>query len=384
MNINEEYKKYIDSFPEPKDDIERTLFQYRCVMKFYNKNKKKIKIIIRNIMGYVGTISFGIIYLINTAFICKKKSIVDAIFINADSRESGEYDYSGCFPEELRIEFKNIEYLHLKRFPSLLSGVIESKALRLWLAFVYRFPREGWLNFLCFIHLMSAAKIMKKYEFKALINYRLEFNVASSILTSYYEGCGKELINFMHGDYIVDMRRAFVRFSRCYIFDEHYQKVFLWSRSPKNQFIVYTPPMYRITVDNTFEPQYITYFFSGAEGNLEDVKKILVRLSDKGYKCKVRMHPRYSNIKYIMSVFDNTDICIEDPRSRSIKDSLKETWIAVGRRSTVLLEAYYMGKIVVIDDVSIPEVYNSMRYNMDIMVDKKNSVLSKMEDMLLD
>ena len=365
-------KSYIDSFNEPTDDIDRVYFHFSCLEYWKKKKNNRWK----DLLAYLFVAFLLPLYFFNGLF-TKKRETVRAVFIISSSRESGTYDYTGVFPIELEKEFPDLKKLVFNRYPSLFSGVLSRDALKLWLQLVRRYPLEGYMNWLCFSHIMSAERLRKMYSPKAVVNFRMEFNWASSLITKYYEDNGISHINFMHGDYLADIRRAFVRFTKCYVFDKHYIDVFLWSRSPKGQFVVYKPTIHNGIIPKNEHPQYyLSYYFSGEEGNIYELVEVLVNLVKIGHVCKVRPHPRYSNKELISKAFESTGIIIEDC-TVPIEQSIADSQYVAGRKSTVLTQAYYAGKTIVIDDISMPETYDNMRESMDIMYYREHIRLSK-------
>ena len=73
-------------------------------------------------------------------------------------------------------------------------------------------------------------------------------------------------------------------------------------------------------------------------------------LKQKGYRCKVRPHPRESELEILQQCL--SDIEIENLNSQSLSDSLNTTKYVVSFRSTVLLQAWFNEKKVIIDDYS--------------------------------
>ena len=365
-------QEIVNSFPNPTDDYDRVYFNYKCQA----YDEKKIKEIVKSVFGYLLLLFLIPLYTVNRAFMRKRKN-QDAIFLDVDEASGGAYNYAAVFPEELNLVYSNIKHLHYKKTSYYLSGMIGKTPLKVWFQLFTKHPLNGFVNCLCFVHLMALNRIITMYSPKAIISYRLEFNIASSLMTYFCEHMSVELINFMHGEYVLNKRRAFVRFSKQYIFDDHYVKVFEKTRSPKGQYVTYTPPMYLKDIPLASEcEKNLVYYFSGDEGNIELIKCALERLERSGFECRVRPHPRYSDYKLISQTFNGSSISIEDTNSVSIDESLAKANYVVGFRSTVLSQALYLNRVVIVDDLSKPEEYNSMEYSLDVLYYKKHECLS--------
>ena len=101
------------------------------------------------------------------------------------------------------------------------------------------------------------------------------------------------------------------------------------------------------------------------------------RIQSKGYKCKVRPHPRFSNTALINAVFAK-DYEVEDPKKVSIEESLDSTYLTIALVSTVLSQAYYSNKKIVIDDLSNKKRYSQLKEEDYILIDKTDYVLSEL------
>lgn len=365
-----ELKNRIDSFPNPKDDFERTYFAYRC----HCGNCNMLGETVLDIAGFIAIPFFIALYSVNRIFVRKRH--IDAVIINANNRAGECYSYDGRVPEELYDEFKNVEEIHLDKFPKFSEGVISFKALRCWNRFFIRHPLSGYINFRALLNIMGTNHIIKMYSPKAIIIGRAEARETSSLLTELCESNKCEYINIMHGELILGVISPFVRFSRFYIWDEHYKKICNWSRADSSQYRVFLPEIYKIKYDEQKDyPFYLTYILTGNENDKIDrnavtLREILIKLENSGKKCKVRPHPRWSDMEYLKQVFDGTDILVENPRKVTVKESLKNSKYVVGTFSTVMSEAYYGGKKVLIDDITDAELIRKLEDEMYVLVEK--------------
>ena len=69
---------------------------------------------------------------------------------------------------------------------------------------------------------------------------------------------------------------------------------------------------------------------------------------------------------------------IENPKEISIKESLSRTKYAVGLATTVLSEAYFEGRTVVIDDISSKEKFDNLERRNFICLRRPHFLLSEL------
>lgn len=373
-------KRIIDSMSEPQNDFERVYFNYLC----NNYGKKKVLLLF--VLNLFSTFLIPFILLIyfanNLKYMFHDSKVCDAIIISAGNRSGEKYSINNIIPQELYCLYERIEIIEMDVFPTIFAGVLTIDALKFWWTFFCQHPFSGLLNFRCFFTIMGINQLILKYSPKAIVISRAEFNNMSSVISFFCETNGIEFINFMHGEALTNIQHAFVRFSKFYIWDEHYIKIFTWERCPVDQFVVYTPEIYSVVEECPKPIYYLTYIFTGDErtgkdANAEEVKNILIKLVDCGLKCKVRAHPRWSDFTYLTEVFMNTNIVVEDPKKVNGKDSILRSEKIAGTYSTMLSEAYHMKKDVVIDDITNPSLINELQEKMYIMLIKKHELLSE-------
>lgn len=366
-----EDKKYVDAFPEPRDDFDRVAFQYQCGFRGANK----IRLALLNALGIIAGPVFILLYLFN-GLRFKKAEHHNAVLVN--EKFLAGMTYEGRVPEELYTEFGDILVMDFMKYPELFGGILNGAAVRMWWKLVARHPLHGHMNTLCLVHLASVQKMIAQYTPKAIVTYMAELNFASCLITHYCESLGIEYICFMHGDYLTNKRRAFVRFSRMYLWDPHYRDVFRWSRCPEGQYRYYFPQMYQLKFENKTPEFYLTYYFSGNDNSAQSILQMMCKLQQEGKKCKIRPHPRYTDIAYITPLFENAGIMVEKPLELPLEESLADTECAAARCSTVLTQAYYAGKMVFLDDISDPDFYHEMKESMYIMESKPHQLLSEL------
>ena len=373
-----EQKRIIDSFPAPECDYDRTYYNFNCV-------KRKGRFWVLNLIGIIGIPFMMLLYLINSIG-CRPKEKADALMISSRNRIGFVYPYEDRFPEQLKEEFPNMKTLSFRAFPEFKSGVIGREALSYWWGFAARHPGSGFLNFRALITIMSVNRLVREYSPRAIINYRAENNNMTNLITGFLESGGREYINFMHGEILAEYRTAFVRLSRFYIWDEGYKNTLAWSRADDSDFYVYMPSIYNAeyNIRDDYE-YYMLYIFSGGfskeDRNDLEVMQLFADFQKKGLKCKVRPHPRWSDTERIRQLCEEYGVTYDDPKSVTTKESIDSARYIAGTISTVLTEAFYAGKEVVLDDVTNEEMYEEIKDKRFILLYKEHKMLSELTDM---
>lgn len=223
--------------------------------------------------------------------------------------------------------------------------------------------------------------ILKKYGVDALIGTS-EYSFSSSAATAFLSGLGKKHINVMHGEKLLFIRDAFVRYDRFYIWDVHYRSLFERMKAPADQFFVELPPslvknLERGTNSEEGDRGRKKFVYYLANESSEDLKKIAEagrRLGvDREIDFMVRPHPRYSDEKLVRFHFRDDEI----ERGLSLSESLASAGFVCSIYSTVLFEASLLSKTVVIDDVTSPEKFEALRSLGYIMMSKRHSLFSE-------
>lgn len=357
MDINVQ-KKIIGSFPEPLSQIDRSYFQYLCQM-------QQVPMILR-VFQNVAAFFLLPYYLI--AYYIKEENIVNsqknvAVFI------SGTDDLS-YIPNSLVKEFKEIyscgytSKIHISKDD---LKIMRKIFLRYW------YKPYFLLKILIKIGLYSNQLI--KYNPKAIITFS-EFSFTSSVLTYYCNQKEVKHINIMHGEKLFNIRDSFVEFDRFYVWDEHYVNLFIKLKAANQQFIVEKPKYLQLNISSRTEYEFkLTYYLGGEdEQSLNDLAQTLSNLSIPKEKICIRYHPRYSNWTQIQNIFYG--FTIQDPNYKSIKDSLEMTYYVASLYSTVLYEALYNGKKIIVDDITNSSKYEKLKLLDYIVLKKEHKLLS--------
>lgn len=336
-HTKEERKSLIESFPEPQNQLERSYFQYLC-------QTKELHVIVRFMQNIAAILLLPWVFFLGYFAKPKKMRDTDAVFLNLNEGYGRE-----IIPRSLQMEFPNMpEIKEIK----VLFGKAECKCL---LNLCKKYWRNPYFVVKCWIKIGLYASLIDSFRPKAVISYE-EFSFTSSIITAYCEERGVEHINVLHGERLYNTRDTFVSFHRFYVWNEIYRNMFLEMRAEKGQFRVELSPL--LIWDKTHEEHKmydITYYLGKPTAKqLKRIFNVLEPLRQSGIKICIRIHPRYGNRVLINHVFK--DFYIETSEI-SITQSIARTCAACAVMSTVLLQAGYAGRRIVVDNVGNPEQF---------------------------
>lgn len=354
----EKQKKYISTFSEPVDDIERSYFQYKCQMKLMGI----IMTFLLNLFSFFMT--FIYLFKIKNYFNRENpKGSVDAVFLSNDISHN-------VLPLVLQNKYPNIKYANNEDFLTL-----DSEDKKFIFNLIKRYPLSWYFVFKCLLKIAMYSARIKKDNPKVVIVYA-EYSFTSSVLTNYCDLKNIKHINIMHGEKLFYIRDSFFHFHECHVWDEYYKNLFIQLRAYPKQFIISVPKSLK------FEGNYITrklydytYYLAGEQKNeLIVIANSIKKLANKGYKISIRPHPRYTDLGLVNILFENYNI--EKP-TISIEESILRTTNAISLYSTVLNQAYNNGINIVIDDISNPKRYKKLFELQYMFIYKKHRLLSE-------
>lgn len=271
------------------------------------------------------------------------------------------------FPEVLKCKYKVCDVV------STINCIfLDKESNSILLQAAKRHPFSFYYLLVLMKRLARQSTIIHNENPKIICTYVCEREFADPLLTYYSSLFNVEYHGFMHGDFMYQIDHAFMQFSCYWVWDEHYRKMFQ-NLKCNQKMIVYKPHKYEplnISIRAENECNYFaTYYFSGeSKISINVLKRIFDQLYVKGKVCKVRPHPRHSNYEYIKNIF--IDYYIEDTKTCSLETSLENSYFIIALNSTVLSQAYYSGKIIVIDDITNKEAYNELCEKDYILIDK--------------
>ena len=329
-----EQESILYRFPEPKSDFHRSFFQYKC-QRYFSPWYKNIT------LDVISCLSLPIIVflLFGRGLWVSFKSNIEAI---------GEFKgIEEIIPNELKKEY-------------IISNEVWNESLSLKksdLKFIWKmllnFPFYPYFILKVVLKIASYSYLIETYRPKAMIVHG-EYSYSSSILTYYCEENNIKHINTMHGEKIYYIGYSFFRYSKCYIWDEHYEELLKSLRAYPNQFIIAIPPALKIDNESNYSDQayadvkYYLQIFN--ETKLMQIIDSMKGFERMGLKVVYRPHPRFSDIKLLEKYVSSSQI--ENPQEVSILTSVASSKYAIGYCSTVLYQAYLAGKKVILDDVA--------------------------------
>lgn len=332
----EEQEKIINGFPEPIDNITRSYYQYKCQMKLYKPFE-------RFIINIIALPILVFLFLKNGTEL--KQDVNDAIFF-PDGKPNN------ILPDQLTEEYKKITEVQIKKRNMTRDDRV------FFISVIKRYPFSWYFLAKCLIKLEYYSYEIRCHAPHAIIVCN-EYSFTSSFLTAYCNQFGIKHINVMHGEKSFCLNDTFFRYDRCFIWDDAYKDLFISLRAYPNQFIVSVPRSLKFDNIQISKKNDYTYYLGEESGvELKKVISVMKELTKKGAIVSVRPHPRYTNINELSTYADT--ITIEDADEVSIEKSIMQTDYVVSKFSTVLTQAYYNGKKMVIDDVTDNERYNML------------------------
>ena len=366
-----EQREFLSRFPLPKDDLERSFFQYKCQR--YLQGSSKLALLYLNFFALL----FLLISIIMSSFTIlvkknNKNTIASKSYINALAYKEG--DIPDFVPKTLADNLVCFD-------------VIGNCLLTLsdW-KFIFQIIKKYPFHFLFISKIVTKisaySQIIRKYHIKQIV-CSCEYSYTSSILTYYCETNNIEHVNVMHGEKLFFIRDSFCRFSKSYVWDDYYINLFKVLRhDEKQQFIIYLPasmylditPYKHKALQTMYD--YTYYLQKETEEELIQIANILDRLVEQGLKIKIRPHPRYSQLTHLRHIFTSRKLFVEDVARVTINESLATTRKVIAKFSTVLNQAYKLDIPFVIDNVTDKELYMYLCDAEYIMLSKPHSKLS--------
>lgn len=341
-------KDYIYAFGEPRDDIERSYFQY-CCQRWASYGKTVM--VIANLVSMILYLPYYYYYrFMSNKPITKRK-----------------YPYVAT--EELILRSIPDEYVSKCVIPDFYRGMLMAKDLDFLKLLFQRYPFSFYFQFKVMCRIANYSYIIQTFS-PNIIFSSAEYSFTSSILTMYCDKMGVELDNVMHGEKLFDIRDSFSRFTRFYVWDDFYKNLFLSLRADKTEYIVRPIKVPQIEIKHN--EKHYTYYLQAQ--TFEQLKAIKNKFESMNVDYLVRPHPVYST-EDVNKVFDEEHI---ESSEIDIWDSIKVSGHVVSVDSTVNYQAYLVGVEVVLDDISNPEYYLSLAERDYIMIQKPHILFSQL------
>ena len=300
-------KHYLDSFPEPRNDIERSYYQYLCqVFSCESRLSYLLKVISSTVLYLIEKNSVR--YIEND-----KSEIAPVIYLSVNHKKN-------MLPKEITsTEYKYIAYdksHSIDDFDKLFMKEIEEY-----------YPHSYYFLYKVFLKIGFYSFVINKYSPRKIVVHG-ETSFTSSILTLYCERRGIRHINVMHGEKAFLIRDAFFRFSDCYVWSDYHVNLFQLLRAGESNYIVSTPPSMvinksSIKINSERVHDYTFYLGYETKKSLTIIKNAVLRLEHKGKTVQLRPHPSYTNYSQLLDFF--SDKYIENPQKVGIEESILHT-----------------------------------------------------------
>lgn len=343
-----EDENFIKQFKVPESDDERSYDQYICQK--WN-DSAPFKYVLANVVAGMLFLPVMFYYMVMGLKTKQEKSF-DAVLTNSFIKQFLPDDYKGTVISQ---DFNR--------------GSLTKKDM-VYIFHIWRkYPLSTYFLFKCMCRISAYSDFIRCYTPK-IIFCSAEYSFTSSILTGYCEQKDIKHINIMHGEKEYDLRDAFTRFTKFYVWDEFYINLFNSLRAEKTKYIV--SPMKLPDVDIIRDDSKCVYYLQlQTRAQLIRLKKALQK---SGMNYKIRPHPIYDT-PITREIFGEE--YIEDPHAINIWDSIANAGTIVSTYSTVLYQAYLKNAFIMIDDVSNPVLFHELAERDYIMFNKPHMLLSE-------
>lgn len=371
------------------DPLKRVYLHYNCVMKGIGI----IERLILNTGALILNMVLPFLYCLNSMRSCQKKNR-KAVYIDNYSKLGARYDTSDRFPQnEVNNTYGGVVSYDVVNYPDIFGGELNIYCLGKWIKLVLRYPYLPYMNLSCLLRLGLVYRIIRRFNPSAIIASRTEEACSSSFITWICNSMGISHELIMHGELLISMVRGFTYFSRIYIWDDYYRKIFERVYAYADEYVVFRPKLLTyVPLKCPVSQVFMTYYLQGIGGegyydeasggnyteNIIEILDILNRFASSGKIVRIRPHPRWTNLEKLKKRCEGTQIIIEDTNSISAEESLNTTNYVVGYCSTILLQALYMKKTVVIDDYTNSLGYKELVDGEYILLHKKHLLLSEL------
>lgn len=365
-------REFLKKLPVPKDDIEASYNKFLAQLYYYYTWPIRI---VFNLSGFVLWPWLLFLYRINYRKICRDKRISSK---KDDPRviviKGSKVDPADIIPENLN-QMGEVDYVKLEE-----KCGLDNEALKIIKECVKRYIFHPYYLAIIIRRLAETATLIKIYSPNAIAVYARERDFTISVITKYCESKNIFHIGFMHGDDYYTIDKVDTRYTKYYVWDQHYIEMYCELRCPREQFVVYMPKKLSGIVEPRIEGDYeyfMTYYFSAeSKKTIQGVWNAFEVFRKAGLKCKIRPHPRFSDVKYLERMFEN--YVVEKNSQTSLHDSMDNTEYIASLNSTVLSQAYYSRKKIAIDDYSDPERYQAIIDRKYIMIKKEHTLISEL------
>ena len=354
----EQQRAYLDSLGDAKDDIDRGYKQYLCQNLFVSK----WKVWAFNFAAALLVPFVALFYLLKGMFVNKGES-VSVIIENKGMQEVIPITVTEKYQPDCR-------YWHE-------SASLSFVDLSFLMKLIGRAPIHAYFVLKALMNVAYYSDMIRRHSPHIVIQFG-EFSFSSSVLTDYCHRHKVKHIDIMHGEKLYFIRDAFFHYDECYVWDEYYADLFRSLKAESTQFQVALPPSLHIDLDmhhnDSVYADYKYYLALYNEKQINGIVQSMAFAKKNGMTVKYRPHPRYSDLKLLYKYVPTEEI--EMPQEVGIMDSVSNMEYAVGSYTTVLSQAYFSGKRVILDDVTFKSQYNQLQEMKYILANKDCERLS--------
>lgn len=355
---NEVQREFLKTLKEPKNLIENSFFQYKC--------QCRLRTTLAKVISNLTAIAILPLILLRYSFKTKKHNTL----LKSDNICTYDFLLDGYLPYSV-VESHNKIYSIEN-----INGVFSFKDIKLIMSICMKYFLHPYFILKCVMKIFQYSEAIEIYKPKILFA-SAEYSFTSSILTYYCRLRGVKHINIMHGEKIFDISDAFATFDECYVWDDYYKNLFCKLRSGTKNYHIYRPKFIFPKKQNS-ENTNIDFKIYLADITRDEIKtlgKIVYELQNEHKFVKVRYHPRFNVRNELLEYLKETQI--ENPTEVTLLESLLETKYVVSEYSTVLNQAYSMGKNIIVDDITNPLRYIELKKSKYIMLEKEHELLSQ-------
>lgn len=354
-------RRFLDSLGEAKNDIDRGFKQYLCQNLFV----PKWKVLAFNIAAAIIMPFIVLLFLIKGCFL-KKGAQIDTMI-----------ERKGM--DEVVPDIVMHKYHPESSFWNMGSSM-SFHDLRFLIKLILRAPHYPYFVLKSWMNVVHYSDMIRRHSPKVMIQFG-EFSFSSSILTAYCHKYGIKHVDIMHGEKLYYIRDAFFHYDECYVWDEHYFKLFCELKAEPTQFIVALPESIHINtkqhINDAVYADYKYYLAATSEIEMKEIVESMQFAIRNGKKVKYRPHPRYTDMSLLRKYVKEEEI--EDYKKVGILDSISNLEYAVGSYTTVLSQAFFSDKKVLLDDVTFKSEYEKLKGMKYILSSKNCPLLSEMQ-----
>ena len=355
----DDQKSFLDSLGDARNDIDRGFKQYLCQNFFV----PKWKVCLFNVAAALAVPFVVLFYIIKGVFLRKGETV------NTMIEKKG-------MEEVIPIIVKD-KYYPDSRFWNE-SSSMSIKDIGFLLKLVARSPHHPYFVLKAMMNVVRYSDMIRRHSPGVMIEFG-EFSFSSSVLTAYCHRYGIKHIDIMHGEKLWFIRDAFFHYDECYVWDEFYADLFRSLKAEPTQFRVALPSSLQIDTKAYAAPavyaDYKYYLALYSEAQIASIVRSMTFAKQAGKTVKYRPHPRYSDLELLRKYVSDDEI--EYPATVGILESISNLEYAVGSYTTVLSQAYFSGKKVILDDVTYHKQYEDLKKMKYILANKKTDDLSK-------